>query len=1156
MRCSVESPTRASGSGGTLVHELDETVDTAVAEPGPRLVSSGARSGVLLGAASLTGVVFTYAYLLAAGRTLGASDYGALAALVGLLTVVLLPAGAVQFAVAREVSRLIASGEEREASTFVYAALRLAALVTVPLVVVGLVLAVPMASVLGISTGLVLLTGLGLTAAFVSPVGSGTIQGYQRFVALAAMYVLPFALRLVLFAVAVAAGLRLGGAVLATVVSALGAAGFALGLVADPIRRGKRAVAPSLRPFLRYLGPVMVGLIGIAVLTNVDLLVVKARFPGASTGDYAAAAAFARVAFFLPATILSVLFPRTAARQARGEDTQDILGRSLLVTGAFCGALAVFYAMAGKGILVLTYGREYAEGGSLTASYAVAIGLYSLANILVGYHLSRGETRYAWIVAAFAPVQVVALILVPLDLQDLVWANVGVATALLAAHELFVESSVPALGSGLRRLRASVDVHARSVVREGALVLLGVTVFVCVLFRPLVLHLGSTVVGPGSDAVGGMWDFWRMQHEGGFHVFGVTHHTLTGAPFGWSEGNGLYLQALLVYYPAYLVTKIVGEVAAYNLVLLSGYVLSGAAMYLLTRYLGCRRLVSAWAAMVYIVFPWHLVRTPHASLVHLELLPLLIVALVAASRSPTLPRFGFVGLVTLGCWLTAGYIGAMAFVAVIAFTVAAGLTMPWRRGARVAAGSIGSALVASLFVAFLSVLSGVGRGAGLHRVAGDLHTYGVRGIELIVPAAQSLVFGQWLRPFLATRIHGSDVTETSNYLGLLTIVLAVAWLVVARRRRSALGTNLRTATAGTLAVAVAALLLALPSPVHLFGVAVTMPSKLVWDVVPAIRVPSRWVALAMTGLVPLAALGLQWTAERLVRRSGRESAAVVVVVAAMVFSFLELAIDPASPRFRTSVPPEYAAVRSTPPGIVAEYPLGQDPDQLFWQRVHGRSMLGGVPAGTPGQADEARLSLGDPAVPGVGEQLALLGVTALVVHPDAFGKGAPSVAGRSFGPAYALVAREPDGTSVWRVVANPAPALVSLSGGFSDPTTPATPGGTVGYAFTSPAGVGTIGLTARAPEVVRLSLVATPPAGKQQVLRLADDKTQVEYPLDGRSSVSVTVAVPRGQSYVLVKTDPAATSAQDAIVLAAPRASRTGAAPRLHAILVSADPGF
>ena len=42
----------------------------------------------------------------------------------------------------------------------------------------------------------------------------------------------------------------------------------------------------------------------------------------------------------------------------------------------------------------------------------------------------------------------------------------------------------------------------------------------------------------------------------------------------------------------------------------------------LARYLGCGRLVSSWAAMVYVVFPWHLARTPHPSLVHLELLAL------------------------------------------------------------------------------------------------------------------------------------------------------------------------------------------------------------------------------------------------------------------------------------------------------------------------------------------------------------------------------------------------------------------------------------------------------------------------------------------------------------------------------------------------------
>ena len=36
-----------------------------------------------------------------------------------------------------------------------------------------------------------------------------------------------------------------------------------------------------------------------------------------------------------------------------------------------------------------------------------------------------------------------------------------------------------------------------------------------------------------------------------------------------------------------------------------------------------------------------------------------------------------------------------------------------------------------------------------------------------------------------------------------------------------------------------------------------MPSKLLWNVLSAFRVPSRWDPLLMTALLPLAALGLQ-----------------------------------------------------------------------------------------------------------------------------------------------------------------------------------------------------------------------------------------------------------------------------------------------------------
>ena len=59
----------------------------------------------------------------------------------------------------------------------------------------------------------------------------------------------------------------------------------------------------------------------------------------------------------------------------------------------------------------LTIGQEI----TILAVFALAMGLFSLANILVGYDLSRGETRYAWIVAVGVAAQVVLL---ALDLPD------------------------------------------------------------------------------------------------------------------------------------------------------------------------------------------------------------------------------------------------------------------------------------------------------------------------------------------------------------------------------------------------------------------------------------------------------------------------------------------------------------------------------------------------------------------------------------------------------------------------------------------------------------------------------------------------------------------------------------------------------------------
>ncbi len=1113
-----------------------------------RPAASGVRSGAQLALASAVSIVANYVFLLAAGRILGSDDYGTLAALLGVLAVVLIPAGALQMAVSREISRRLASGDAEGAHTFTRAVLRLSAKATIPLVVVALALAVPLNDLLNIhSVGIVVLANTTLATALVSPVAIGVIQGSQRFRALAVMYVAPVVLRLAFFGVLAAAGLRLGGAVLASVLGGFAGTALAFWLIRDQLG-GTRASAWDRREFLRYLGPVAIGLIGIALLTHIDLLIVKARFSGNDAGAYAAASAFARVGFFLPAMILTVLFPRTAARQARGEQTEDILGRSLLATAGFCGGLAVFYAATGVGLVTMSFGRDFAVGGRILAPFALAIGFFSLANVLVGYHLSRGETRYSWIVAGSVVVQVAILSVFPTDLHGIVWANVGIGAALVAAHELFVGSSVPALRAGLRRAAAATT-SVRKALPESVLALAGATLFVCVLFWHVVVHAASTVIGrPGSDSTGTVYWLWQLQHESGFHLLGITHHTLSGAPFGWDEGNGLNLQWLLPYYPGYLATRLFGEVTALNLVVLSGYVLSAVVMYLLVRYLGCTRLVAIWAGVVFVVFPWHLARAEHASLVHIEVLALLLLALVGAAKRPSWLRFLFVGAAALACWLTSGYYGAMAVVTGGAFALGAAVASPRGRRLLLVGGTAAAVVGASVLIAIGSYSSGVNRGAGLHRDATDLSIFGLKPQHLLVPAEDNLVLGTRLKSFHDTHVHLGNSTEGATYLGILTIGLAVAWLVIAWRRRRTLAPGLRAVTAGLLAAFVAGLLFAAPSPIHLFGATVPMPAKALWEVVPAFRVNARWLALLMAVVIPLAALALQaiWT-----RLRARGSLALAVVALAIVFSFLELTITPAKARFRTSdVSPAYTAVERTPPGILAEYPLGSADLYRLAQRSHGRRLLNGAPAGT--EADEARLVLLDPATPGTAQALAFLGVTAIAIHPHALVDAEVAPQPPRAGEGYKLMGRFPEDTSVWQVTAKAAPALITLPGGFAPPKLGAD--GSVGFALTESGGVAPLEIISKVDQVIRVTFTATPPKPAQ--LRVAGAAGEQPFPLAGPTQVSVVVQVPRGLSQLLVKTDPAPTSEADAIVISTPRAERAAGQPTLRATPLSPDPGF
>jgi hypothetical protein len=702
----------------------------------------------------------------------------------------------------------------------------------------------------------------------------------------------------------------------------------------------------------------------------------------------------------------------------------------------------------------------------------------------------------------------------------------------------------------------------RRVLQEGLWASLAYTVVAVLVTWPLATELGSSIIGdPDSDAGGTVAWLWSLGQEGGYHVFGATEHTLTGAPLGWKQGNAINLQWLPTYYPAYLVSLLVGEVVAYNLTILSGLVLSAVAMYALARRLGCAPLVAGWAGLVFMIFPWHIwrVNEGHGSLVHLEVFPLLVLALHAWTQQPTHRRAALVGLATAAAWLFSGYWGAMAAIGSVVFALAVTVlrARPSIRPALARLAALAAAvLVGTLVVGLLSIPGRTEGGITIPRSADDLSVYGGWPADFLAPDRDNPVLGS-VADSIQPGLHGSNPGEATLYLGWLTMALAGLWLVTAFARRRGLAPPLVATTAGLAAVLLAGLAFAAPSPAGLGGHGLRQtPSWLLHLVLPEVRVPSRFVALVAVALIPLAALGLQLVYESLRRRAPAgwtRHLAFAAVGAAVVVSSVELFPNLREQTRADRPPPLYNAVQRAPKGVLAEYPFNEGSDYKFWQRLHGRPLLNGARAGTVANDVERRLV--DPSTPGTAETLALLGVTAIVTRADAldFVENVPDVPGMDWGEGYELVERFPEGSSAWRVTARPAPAVAILRApSFAGPDRPHD--GFLGYPLSGT--TGELEFLSKEAGHVRLSFKTDVLHGTGQVLRIAGATGEVTVPIVDRGTVSQVVIVPRGRSRLILTITGSDPGRAPSIELSGPHVSRAGGRPALRAELISPDPGF
>ncbi|MGE5815443.1 MAG: hypothetical protein ACM36C_13220, partial [Acidobacteriota bacterium] len=241
---------------------------------------------------------------------------------------------------------------------------------------------------------------------------------------------------------------------------------------------------------------------------------------------------------------------------------------------------------------------------------------------------------------------------------------------------------------------------------EWSIVLFALVAATCLMTWPLITDPGGLGRLRLNDA---RWSIW---------VVSWVAHALTTNPLSVFDANIFYphtrtlllsepnLIAGLIAAPAWVLSH--NPLLAHNVAFLASFVLSGAAMYGLAKYLVRSRLAASVAALMFAFSPYAFAHTAHIQLEMTAGLPLTLLAIHRHADQPSIARGALVGAAIALQALACGYYGVLAALmapgGVIFF--AASRTR-WREptywAGAVAGAVVAAAIVLPLFLPYIQV---------------------------------------------------------------------------------------------------------------------------------------------------------------------------------------------------------------------------------------------------------------------------------------------------------------------------------------------------------------------------------------------------------------------------------------------------------------------
>lgn len=329
--------------------------------------------------------VASFVFHIIVSRLLGTTHYGVMGALLGIISLLTVPLGAVQIAVTQAVVDKEVAGQSFSMvrvtwRSFLASCVAMVALAgCAPIIDQFLHIGSPLP---------IFLVAVWIPLATVSAVLQGALIGEYRFRPVAfASFVGIGLIRLVLGDLMVSAGFGVSGAVAATIF-AQAFTMFSLLFSARHELLGHRH-ASVVRTKMRDTVLSVAALAGYTTLIGIDTFLAQHFFPSSQAGKYAAVAVAAHIAFFIPAALVTVAFPQLADGKGANESSRRIFRQTLRVSVVLGVIAAAVMTVLPTLTVRILFGAKYAGAASILGQLSFASVAVGLLILFVYLHLAR-----------------------------------------------------------------------------------------------------------------------------------------------------------------------------------------------------------------------------------------------------------------------------------------------------------------------------------------------------------------------------------------------------------------------------------------------------------------------------------------------------------------------------------------------------------------------------------------------------------------------------------------------------------------------------------------------------------------------------------------------------------------------------------------------